>query len=167
MTKKRSFGFTLIELIVVVAIIILLSGASLAAYFQFSQRQSAMNDARNLATMLRRVQAMAKNMVYPADSCTGLKGYRLYSDCDQYDDTCRFVSAGAVCNEGEKKVIDAERIFEKASFSEPITISFGVGSGAVSKQIEFPVRNIADAFTLVVIADTNGNVSIKEYETYD
>lgn len=168
MKRTKDTGFTLIELIVVIAIIILLSGVSLATYFRFSQRQAAMNDARNFATMLRRVQAMAKNLVYPTEACTGLQGYRLKTSCPLYNvEECQIVRAYAVCNEGEREVIHDEKVLEKAFFSDEVSIMFQVGSGAILTQIEFPITNSADDYTVVVSTDTIGNVSIKEYETYE
>jgi len=94
-------GFTLIELMVSVTLIVILSGMSLSNYFQFSQRQAVLNDARNLVTELRKVQAMARNLVYP-ENCIGLQGYEMQSVGDQS------VSVTAVCSSGSFTVVSGE-----------------------------------------------------------
>lgn len=160
MINRESGGFTLIELIVVIAIIIILSGVSLAAYFRFSQRQAMMNDARNFSTMLRRVQAMAKNLVYPS-GCSGLSGYRVYSCLN-----CQNVSAEAVCSSGDVTVIDDEQVLAKAVFSEAISVVFTAGSGGVTPAGVFSISNSSDDYTVVVKMDENGNISTKGYESY-
>jgi prepilin-type N-terminal cleavage/methylation domain-containing protein len=159
MRKQKQSGFTLIELIVVVSIIIILSGMSLAAYFQFSQNQAAVNDARSLETMLRRVQAMAKNLIYPA-GCSGLTGYRIYNSCSGED--CQSVSAEAVCAVGGSfMVIDNEKVFEKASFAQAINVMFDAGSGNVSSPTTFQLSNIGNS---TISIDENGNIILGKNE---
>jgi prepilin-type N-terminal cleavage/methylation domain-containing protein len=150
-------GFTLIELMVVIAIIIVLSSASLAAYFQFSQQQAAQNDARSLETILRRVQAMAKNLVYPVGCTSGLLGYRVYSnDCS--GEGCQLISAEPLCPGSSAKVIDGEKIFTEAYFSGAVDVTFLAGTGRIESPITFPISNIKN---IEVKADENGNISIK------
>ena len=160
MIKKSPRGFTLIELMVVVTIIILLSGVSLSSYFRFSQRQAAKNDARNFSTTLRRVQAMAKNLVYPT-GCTGLSGYLFYAAINTQS-----VSADAVCSGARINVFSGEQVLSTATFSSPISITFEVGSGNASPFGEFPISNSNDDFTVVVKIDRNGVISTTDYEDY-
>ncbi len=171
MRKMKHKGFTLMELIVVISIMILLSGMGLAAYFRFSQRQAAMNDARNFATTLRRVQAMAKNMVYPPSCSKELSGYRVFADCLSYDEYCQVVSATAECKEAggtaiSVPVISKEKVLAKASFSTYFNISFAAGTGSIDPIGEFPISNTNDPYTVVMKTDKNGNISTKEYEKY-
>jgi len=49
----------------VITIIVILSGMSIAGYSRFTQRQAAMDDARNFVSEMRKVQSLAKNLVYP------------------------------------------------------------------------------------------------------
>lgn len=159
MTKMKCNGFTLIELIVVITIIVILSGMSLAAYFQFTQKQSAQNDVRSFETVLRRVQAMAKNLVYPSDCASGLVGYRVFADCGRvYGEDCQRVSAVPLCPADGAKVIDSELIFTDAYFSGEVNITFLAGSGSVAEAVVFPILNIND---LVVSMDENGNTSFE------
>lgn len=157
-------GFTLIELIVVIAIIILMSGMSIAAYFRFSQRQAAMNDARNFATEMRKVQAMAKNLVYPAGCGSKLERYRLKADCA--GEGCVTMTTSAFCNGVEILVKANEEVLTKVFFTDTVDIYFGAGTGTISQVGEFPIQNSNDPYTVVVKTDANGNISTKEYETY-
>lgn len=155
----KHHGLTLIELIVVITIMIIISGVSLASYFQFSQRQSALNDARNFVTMLRRVQAMAKNLVYPS-GCSSLTGYRVFTNCATYGESCQSVSASAVavCGVGGEKVITDEKVFTDAYFSAGINVTFIAGSGSLASPVTFPLLNINN---VAVSADANGNLIIR------
>ncbi len=171
MRSMKRNGFTFVELLVVITIIILLSGMGLAAYFRFSQRQAAMNDARNFATTLRRVQAMAKNLVYPESCVSELTDYQVYVDCLTYDENCHEISALASCkNAGglpiTVNVINKERILSKASFSTGFNITFAAGTGSIDPIGEFPINNSNDPYTVVMKTDENGNISTKEYEEY-
>lgn len=159
-TRLLHFGFTFVELMVVIAIILILSGMSLAAYFQFSQRQAAMNDARNFATMLRRVQAKANNLVYPA-GCTGLISYNLVSDCS--DGTCQTMSASSVCTVGGGKIIDKEPVLSKIFFTFAVNIDFKAGSGNINpvRTYEFSTSN-DPLYKIGVMTDINGNIDVKE-----
>lgn len=171
MKKMKQKGFTLMELLVVITIIIVLSGMGLAAYFRFSQRQAAMDDARNFTTTLRRVQAMAKNLVYPEDCASELSSYQVFADCVTYDENCQEVSATVLCkNAGGNPVTIAvftkEKVLSKASFSTPFNISFAAGSGSIDPVGEFPISNNNDSYTVVMKTDKNGNISTKGYESY-
>ena len=156
-------GFTLIELIVVMAIIIILSGMSLAAYFRFSQRQAAMNDARNFATEIKKVQAMAKNLVYPPGCGSGLERYRLISDC--IEEGCTTMSVYAICDDTPIEVKIGEEVLAKSFFTDLVDISFAAGTGTISPVGSFPLSNTADEYTVVVTIDQIGNISTQEYET--
>jgi type II secretory pathway pseudopilin PulG len=161
MRKRIDNGFTLMELILVVAIIILLSGISLAAYFTFGERQGAQNDARNLTTMLRRVQGMATNLVYPA-GCSELVGYRLYTNCSGYTeaDGCKTVNVSAVCGVGgEISSIANNTVFTDAYFSGGVDVFFTAGTGEVPSPISF-ASLIGNMGNLVITIDANGLIDV-------
>lgn len=149
-------GFTIIELMVVITIIIILSGMSFAAYFTFSQKQAALNDARNMETVLRRVQSLAKNRVYPVGCASGLTGYRVFTNCGVYGESCQTVSAGAVCAGVEMPTIVGEQVLAEAFFSDEINILFNAGSGSVNTPITLPIGNIGG---LAVTVDQNGDIN--------
>ncbi len=64
-------GFTLIELMIVVALIIMFSGLTLPVGFNFYQESTLRDQARNLENSLRKAQAMA--MTGRGDSNAGVE----------------------------------------------------------------------------------------------
>lgn len=77
---KRSFGFTLIEILVSSAIIVLLAGGGLAAYLDFNNRQILDTTASELKNNLRQARGWATTG-RKMGSCTGdLIGYRVSFD---------------------------------------------------------------------------------------
>ncbi len=152
-------GFTLIELVVVIAIMVVLSGTSIAAYYRFSQKQSALNDARNLATEMKKIQALARNLVYPA-GCTNLSSYNLFSDCNG---GCQTMSANAVCGSGLYSALRNDPVLSKGLFQSNINISFGAGTGSISPAIgAYSVTAAGDPYQVEVTTDLNGNIDVKE-----
>jgi len=75
MLKNRQKGFTLIEMIVVMAIIVTLSTLVLANYRDGQKRYALAQSAQQLASDLRRIQNMAMNGV---DLISPRRGYGIY-----------------------------------------------------------------------------------------
>ncbi len=162
MIDMNNKAFTLIELIVAISIIAILSGMSLVSYTQFNIRQSAQNDGRGFETELRKVQAMAKNLVYPENNgtrCESLSKYIIKSDesgisCNE----CQFISASAICGNGEFVVLSHDKVFTKAFFSGDLNIDIEPGTGIFTVNYVFPINNIND---MVLKTDENGNINVQ------
>ena len=71
------FGYTLIELIVVISIVGLLVGGSIAGFNQLNQRQTLLTSAKELIVSMRRAQQQASSGVKPMSGCTTLDGYQI------------------------------------------------------------------------------------------
>ncbi len=82
-------GYTLIELLVTITIVVLLSGTSIAAYLSYNENRLLDSDARNLNSLLNKVRSKARFLEYPS-GCTGLVNFTLSTDLD---------------NEGERKIL--------------------------------------------------------------
>lgn len=72
------FGFTLIELIVVMSIISLIFGIGIVRYQDFNRTQTIKSANLNLKNNLRDIQAKASAGVKPATGCTTLLGYQVW-----------------------------------------------------------------------------------------
>jgi len=160
--KKQNNGFTLVELMVVITIIILMAGTSIAAYFRFSQRQAALNDGRNFSTMMRKIQAMARNLVYP-EGCSELTGYTIEAAGGASCESCQIVSAYANCKEGNIYVTTDEKVLTKAFFTSDLKINFKAGSGSIEPYGTFVLSNNVDTSNqIVVVTDGNGVINVEE-----
>lgn len=67
-------GFTLIELLITTTIVIVLSGASVATFLDYRDRNAANNDANAVAERLRTVQVKATATEIPS-GCTTVSDY--------------------------------------------------------------------------------------------
>lgn len=72
--KFEKSGFTLIELMVTITIMMLMVGGGIAAYFNFNDRQTLAGDAKGLQTFLRSAQKKARVGEVPA-GCEKLENY--------------------------------------------------------------------------------------------
>jgi type II secretory pathway pseudopilin PulG len=72
-------GFTIIELLIAISVMLLLVGGGMAAFVTFNDKQVILGEARRLQGMLRSAQTKARNGAKPA-TCTRLDGYRVFLD---------------------------------------------------------------------------------------
>src|SRR3990167_4756721 len=66
---KGGAGFTIIELLIAMAVIVVFMGLSLAAYAKFNQRQILLVSGQNLKKILRDVQSRAYTSEIDCDIC--------------------------------------------------------------------------------------------------
>lgn len=85
-------GYSLIELVVVVGLMVLLMGGGIAAFSSFNDRQKAVEGARTLQSWLRTAQSRARALEKPP-GCDQLHSYRVSTITNS--DTVETV---AVCN---------------------------------------------------------------------
>lgn len=72
---KQQLGFTLIEMMVVVGIIMMTTGGGIAAFIRFNDRQNLSSGSKALQTYLRGAQIKARSGDIPP-GCDRLQGYR-------------------------------------------------------------------------------------------
>ncbi len=75
MKPLSTAGFTLIELIVSIAILLLLIGGLLASYNNYTQGQQVRQSALTVKANLRLAQTWAFSALKPTSGCTELVGY--------------------------------------------------------------------------------------------
>ncbi len=76
---KKPAGFTLIELLVVISIVLLTTGAGIAGFVNFNDRQQVQTTVKDVQELMRSAQVKAR-AGEGADSCAvnrKLKGYRV------------------------------------------------------------------------------------------
>lgn len=72
--KSQAKGFTLLELVISIGIMMLLVGLGVASYLQFNERQQVVGSARELQALFRSAQTRARTGDVPP-GCGTLSGY--------------------------------------------------------------------------------------------
>ncbi len=70
-------GFTLVELVVVISIMVILLARTMVAVKSFQDRQSVRQDANDIVEILRQVQMKASAVEVPRECTSNLNGYRV------------------------------------------------------------------------------------------
>ncbi len=103
-------GFTLIELIVVVAIIGVVAGGTIAGYYKFNDRQIMIAAAKELVVNMRQAQSKATSGVKPTGCATAtpplrLVGYRVATTVSSS------YTVSAICTNGAVQSVHDSRVF--------------------------------------------------------
>lgn len=85
--QKNHRGFTLLELIITVAIMMVVVGGSIAGFVSFTDRQEVLNTAKEVQQMMRNAQSKARVREVPnIAGCITLEKYRV-----QYNGSSTFI----------------------------------------------------------------------------
>jgi type II secretory pathway pseudopilin PulG len=95
--NSRQSGYTLIEIIVVVGIMILMMGGGIAAFIQFQEKQAVIGAASDMKVQLRLAQTRARSGDVP-EGCDRLQSYAVRTTTAS---ETTLVSQVAVCDSGE------------------------------------------------------------------
>lgn len=155
----RSRGFTLIELMVVMVVILFLSGGSIAAFLNFNRTQVINNDSRNLSVELSRVRTMASSLQYPV-GCSALGGVNITSA--QVDGKLNGVKVTTLCNPSNIES-PVTRVLTGSIFQNDFDITFVPGTGYTQNGSEYQIVVVLEAdssVTKTVSVDALGVVNI-------
>jgi len=95
-------GFTLIEVLIAITIMLLVTGGGIAAFVNFNDRQSVQGAARQLQTILRSAQVKARVGEKPGAGCDKLTGYRVQTAANTNQ---VILSAVCVSNAGAPQMV--------------------------------------------------------------
>jgi prepilin-type N-terminal cleavage/methylation domain-containing protein len=153
---NKASGFTLIELMITIVLIVLLSGGALAAYLSFNKSQTMQNDARQVLSELNKARTMATSQQYPA-GCTSLQGVKVAGIVNETD-----ITVTTLCGSGNY-FGEPIKVLISSTFSSAVNITFLPGSGYVSdgadKQIVIH-DDVSPTVTKTISVEANGLVSI-------
>jgi len=150
------FGFTLIELMITIVLVVLLSGGALAAYLNFNKSQTMQNDARQVLSELNKARTMATSQQYPA-GCTSLQGVKVAGDANETD-----ITVTTLCGSGNPPGNEI-KVLTNSTFMTAVDITFLPGSGYVSDGAgkEIVIRDdVSPTVTKTVSVEANGLASI-------
>ena len=153
-------GFTLIELMVVVAAIIILTGGSIAAYLNFNKTQVMNTDAQNLAAEIRRVKTLAASQQYPT-GCGMLESYIISSEV--VNDSLTGVRVTANCSPTDV-IYEINDLLINSYFSAPFVMNFLPRSGYISNGADQTITLIHDAdetYTRNILVGAYGTINIQ------
>jgi|CXWL01.1.fsa_nt_gi prepilin-type N-terminal cleavage/methylation domain-containing protein len=122
---RRMGGFTLIEILVSISIIVLISGASLAAFINYLERSQAQSDAQAVANRLRTVQIKATAVEVPA-GCTSVSSYAVNMVNSSLTVAADCPGVGSVA------LADLSLALGNSSFSSNTTVTFSSRSVSAS-----------------------------------
>ena len=126
LSTSVSAGFSLIELIVVVSILLLITGGGIASFITFNAKQQIINGAKELQEYLRTAQTLARVGEKPA-GCDRLTGYKTMSVAATNPKEIRVL---AVCDSGDV-LRDSFFLPEGTTLSSDIEVVFlGLHGGA-------------------------------------
>lgn len=115
--KSQTNGFTLIEILVSTSIIVLISGASLAAFISYLGRSQAQSDASAVANRLRTVQTKATAVEIPT-GCTSVTSYTVSLANSNLTVVANCPGAGSVA------LANLSLTLAKSSFSSNTSVTF-------------------------------------------
>jgi len=135
---SRVGGFTLIELMVTITVLMIMSGLSLSAYLKFNNGQNIQNDSRQLIAEINRVRTLSSTLQYPT-GCSGLTGYRIRNTSSTK------IQVTAEC--AVPIVYDEVTILKTSEFTQNFDVTFLPGSGYLedtSSDVAVPIRDNSD-----------------------
>ncbi|MBW7955913.1 type II secretion system protein [Patescibacteria group bacterium] len=154
-------GFTMIELLVTIGIMILIFGGGISAYLRLDRRQSLVNVCKELEQMARSAQKKARVGDRP-EGCDRLNAYRISRTATGPD----VISLQAVCDSGTSTIqtYEVPTIFTVQTIT---TMNFRVLHGGLEEDVgEIEVTASAPNYRCDFTVDNGGSISSTTISQY-
>lgn len=158
---KDAVGFTMIELLITVGIMILIFGGGIAAYLNLDRRQSLINVCKEIEVMARSAQKKARVGDRP-EGCDHLNAYRLSRTATGPDE----ISLQAVCDSGTTtiQIYDVPTLFTVQTIT---TMNFLVLHGGLEEDSgDVLVRSANPNYQCEFTVDKGGSISSTNVSQY-
>lgn len=109
------YGFTLIEIIIVITIMVVLAGSAIVNVTSFNQNQGVSDDIKAVLTEVRSAYTKATSSFYPY-GCTGLTGYTVAVSATAKDITVTPNCSPAVGSSVKSGVLKTSKFSASQSF---------------------------------------------------
>lgn len=151
-------GYTLIELIVVITIIGLLVGASIAGFNTLNKRQTLISSGKEVISLMRTAQQRAVSGIKPAGVCDRLMGYSVKGTINGSSYTLNYVCL--VNGNLVTTQIRSYQLGQGVTFLSTFTVQFNVQTGGAGGDLgDLQIKTSAYTFTFNVNA--SGDISEK------
>lgn len=150
-------GFTFIEIIVSIGILMLLMGGLLAGYNSYNQKQQLIQSALTLKAHLRLAQSRALSGLKPASGCTELVGYAVSFTSGAYSIQAQCKNGAVTSLVGSTTNVSLPSTISLVS--PPATIVFGVLTKGLLRDtpVTLTLNGFSKNYQLVV--STNGDIT--------
>lgn len=146
-------GFTIIELIIVITIMMVLSTFGIASFVTYSRSQDLVNAAQNVSTVLQVAKASASSQVKPSSCVSGtLNAYEV--TIDPVSPQVQQYSVEPVC--GSIPDVASKKMYtlpQNVSFSAAKVLTFHVITGDVTSSATDGVIN-GQSYTDIVLTNS-------------
>jgi prepilin-type N-terminal cleavage/methylation domain-containing protein len=136
-------GFTLIEMLVSITVMILLVGGGIASYITFNDRQTLATSGRKLETLLRAAQKKARVGDKPA-ACNTLNSYEVAVAAQS-----NVITLSAICANGPHEP-RTETLNPQITATQTRQIRFQVLHGGVTNAGTISLTNGVDTYEIAV-----------------
>jgi prepilin-type N-terminal cleavage/methylation domain-containing protein len=147
-------GFTLIEVLITVTIMLLLVGGGIAAFVTFNERQVVINAARELQGGVRAAQQRAQSATKPDSNCDKLESYAIRAP----QSPPVVVDIVAECDTGDT-ILSSFTLGSSIALTEPLDMSFLVLRGGVVNPSEVTLRSITTNHSYTFEVTTGGEIT--------
>lgn len=147
--KQKNLGFTLIEMLVSVGVLLVITGGGIAAYLNFSTKEKVLQSGRDVIFLARAAQKKARVGDKPA-TCTRLLGYEMQLVSNT------IIALRAVCSNGNFET-QRKTLPTGITLSTGNSILFYVLHGGASSTQNYTVTDGTTSFRFTV--GTGGDIS--------
>lgn len=147
-------GFTLLELLVVVGILVMIFGVAIASFNSFNRRSRLQQVALNFKSALRLAQTRAVSAEKPSSGCTTFVGMRVsFPNSSSY-------TVGHECTEGDVGTIETTTLPSGITFvSIPNSFTFQVLTHLTTLPADQTVQLTNATETYAIGISTNGDIN--------
>lgn len=135
-TSARQLGFTLIEMMIVVTIMLFLFSAGLASYMKFNDNQVVLATGKQIQLMLRTAQKKARVGDKPS-GCSILQGYQLSGSTAAN----AVVTLNAICNVSTLVAVETYTMPTDVTLASALSITFKVLTAGTDQPGTVTVQN--------------------------
>lgn len=158
--SSKNRGFTLIEMIVTIAIMLVVTGGGIATFMRFNDKQEVVTAVNELQTLLRAAQVKAKvgedadfcRTTYTGPPAESLRGYRVRAV-----DGTNTVTLDTVCSAGKFTPTGSRHYDLRDEITFGNSVSVGMESGGNINMEFLSLLGGVDGFGEIEIIGSSGN----------